>query len=74
MNWEARSGKNYLYRRIGKSGKSLGPRSSETEATLKAFSDNNQQLERRQARLADQLNTQSAILRLASHTDTRDCS
>ena len=68
MNWEARSGKSYLYRRIGKSGKSLGPRSSETEATLKAFSENKQQLERRQARLADQLNTQAAILRGLRHT------
>lgn len=40
MNWETRNNKNYLYRRIGKSGKSLGPRAVETEATLEAFSEN----------------------------------
>ena len=45
MNWENRNGKAYLYRRIGKIGKSLGPRTPETEATLAAFSEGKQRIE-----------------------------
>ena len=68
MNWETRNGKAYLYRRIGKSGKSLGPRSPDTEAILQVFTDSRQQLAQRQIRLAEQLNTQAAILRGLRHT------
>ncbi len=68
MNWETRNGKAYLYRRTGKIGKSLGPRSPETEATLEAFSEGKQRLEQRLARLGDQMNTQAAIMRGLRHT------
>lgn len=68
MNWETRNGKAYLYRRIGKIGKSLGPRTPETEAILAAFSEGKQRIEQRLARLGDQMNTQAAILRGLRHT------
>ncbi|OWY06076.1 hypothetical protein B6V75_08285 [Thioclava sp. F1Mire-8] len=37
MGFETRSGKNYLYRRFGGTGKSLGPRSEHTEEKLARF-------------------------------------
>lgn len=63
MAFETRSGKDYLYRRVGTSGKSLGPRSAETEQRLARFHDGRRQNAERLAGLAASLNTQAAILR-----------
>lgn len=46
----------------------MGPRSPETEAAIAAFNEGKQRIERRLARLGDQLNTQAAILRGLRHT------
>lgn len=63
MGFESRGGKDYLYRRIGKSGKSLGPRSIETEAQLERFRIGREENKTRLDTLADNLDKEAAILR-----------
>lgn len=63
MAFEPRSGKDYLYRRIGASGKSLGPRNADTEQRLARFQEGRAQNAGRLSQLAEALNTQAAILR-----------
>lgn len=63
MSFEQRDGTDYLYRRIGHVGKSLGPRSRDTEQLLERFKTSREQNKTRLQTLADSLNTQAAILR-----------
>lgn len=63
MGWERRANKQYLYRRKGRVGKSLGPRSADTEAMLEAFREGRERNEARLKSLAGELDTQAAILR-----------
>lgn len=63
MGFEQRDGSDYLYRRIGPVGKSLGPRSAETEQTLERFRVSRNQNKERLNSLSEGLNTQAAILR-----------
>lgn len=63
MGFEQRDGSDYLYRRIGQVGKSLGPRSAETEQTLERFRVSRDQNKERLNSLSEGLNTQAAILR-----------
>jgi hypothetical protein len=51
MEWKERSGKDYLYRRVSKVEKTLGPRSTETEATYAAFTTGKAAMEEREAGL-----------------------
>lgn len=63
MGFEQRDGTEYLYRRIGPVGKSLGPRSPETERLLDRFQASRAQNKSRLRTLSEGLNTQAAILR-----------
>jgi hypothetical protein len=63
MGFEARDGKDYLYRRVGGAGKSLGPRSEQTEEQLARFKDGREENRARLQRLQDSLDKQAAILR-----------
>ncbi len=63
MAFEQRDGTDYLYRRIGSVGKSLGPRSSDTEQLLERFKASREQNKTRLQTLSENLNTQAAILR-----------
>lgn len=63
MGFEQRDGSDYLYRRIGRVGKSLGPRSTETEQVLDRFRTSRDQNKARLDSLSEGLNTQAAILR-----------
>ena len=63
MAFEQRDGTDYLYRRIGPVGKSLGPRSSGTEQLLERFKASREQNKTRLQTLSENLNTQAAILR-----------
>lgn len=63
MGFEQRDGADYLYRRIGHVGKSLGPRSSDTEQLLERFKASREQNKTRLQALAGSLTTQAAILR-----------
>ncbi|MYA89104.1 MAG: hypothetical protein F4X97_11775 [Boseongicola sp. SB0662_bin_57] len=63
MHWERRNGKEYLYRRKGKTGKSLGPRSEETERIFKAFTEGKADNVARLASLKEEMSKQAAILR-----------
>lgn len=63
MGFETRDGKDYLYRRIGSSGKSLGPRSTWTETQLERFQVSREENRRRLESLTDVMSKQAAILR-----------
>lgn len=63
MGFETRDSKDYLYRRIGNSGKSLGPRSARTEAQLERFRSAREENRLRLETLADGMTKQAAILR-----------
>lgn len=63
MGFEQRDGSDYLYRRIGSVGKSLGPRSVATEETLERFRASRDQNKERLNSLSEGLNSQAAILR-----------
>lgn len=63
LGFELRSGKEYLYRRIGHTGKSLGPRSAQTEDLLARFRAGRDENRQRLETLADGLKKQAAILR-----------
>lgn len=63
MGFETRDGKDYLYRRIGSSGKSLGPRSAWTETQLERFQVSREENRRRLESLTDGMSKQAAILR-----------
>lgn len=63
MVWRQRSGRDYLYRKIGQIEKSLGPRADATVASHTAFHQGRDENAARLADLAAELNTQAAILR-----------
>lgn len=63
MRWERRGGFEYLYRWIGRSGKSLGPRAAETEAMYAAFKEGQARIRTRLRSLSAEIDTQAAILR-----------
>lgn len=63
MGFEHRGAVDYLYRRIGAVGKSLGPRSGHTEDLLARFHQARDENRTRLETLAASLNTQAAILR-----------
>lgn len=63
MAFEQRDHTDYLYRRTGPVGKSLGPRSIDTEQMLERFKAAREQTKTRLQTLAENLNTQTAILR-----------
>lgn len=63
MAFEQRDDTDYLYRRIGSVGKSLGPRSATTEQMLDHFKAYRDQNKARLQTLSENLNTQAAILR-----------
>jgi hypothetical protein len=65
MKWGERSGKDYLYQlndRIG-NGRSLGPRSSETEEIFARYRSSKAELEERQRRSAETLTESCAVYR-----------
>lgn len=57
------AGRDYLYRKTGKSWKSLGPRTEQTENTFTRFHQGRQELRSRTARLAERLNELAAVNR-----------
>lgn len=63
LEWERRSGKDYLYRRKSGVVKSLGPRSAETEITFAAFHEGRAANRTRLATLAVEIDRQAAVLR-----------
>jgi hypothetical protein len=63
MEWKERSGRDYLYRRIGRVEKALGPRSAETEATQAAFSQGKTAAEEREAGLRQALEGMARVNR-----------
>jgi hypothetical protein len=56
MRWAERNGTEYLLRKTGRSETSLGPRSSETEAAFKAFTDGREANKKRLQSLSTRLN------------------
>jgi len=67
MHWKKAKGREYLFRsrdRYGY-GKSLGPRSSETEKILKEFQKNKQQLKERLANLKNRMKEQARFCKAA---------
>ena len=63
LDWEKRSGKDYLYSRKRGVVKSLGRRSPETERIRSAFHDGREKNASRLAELSEEMNRQAAILR-----------
>ncbi|MFT7060168.1 MAG: hypothetical protein ACJASV_002685 [Pseudorhodobacter sp.] len=63
LGWEVRSGHEYLYSRKRGVVKSLGPRSTETEQTHKAFHEGRDANKTRLAALSAEMDQQAAILR-----------
>jgi hypothetical protein len=60
MSWRQLRGKDTLLRRVGKSQKSLGQRSQQTEAVYEAFVSGKERAELRQSEQAKGLNVQAA--------------
>lgn len=63
MSWARRDGGQCLYRRVASSEHCLGPRSRETEATLRAFQFGRGRLEKRLLGLVSQMGTAAGALR-----------
>ena len=63
MGFETRDGKDYLYRRIGGIGRSLGPRTEQTEEQLARFQAGREDNRARLQGLQEALDKQAAILR-----------
>lgn len=63
MNFELRSGKEYLYKRNRKVAKSLGPRSPVTENILQSFNEGKTENKLRLESLSGAMNRQASILR-----------
>ena len=63
MAWKRRANQDYLYRRIGRIEKSLGPRSPETEAIHSAFTGGKNELEQRQSGLHKSLEAMARVNR-----------
>lgn len=63
LDWERRGQRDYLYRRIGRTTRSLGPRSAETEAQHAAFARGQAENAERLRSAVQQLERQAAILR-----------
>jgi len=63
MSWRERDGRSYLYRKIGRVEKSLGPRSPETEAALLAFERGSVAAEERMTTLRSRLAAMAPVNR-----------
>ena len=61
MTWKTVNGRDYLFRRIGRSDRSLGPRSPETEASAAAFVAGKQATEDRIAGLLTRLQDMARV-------------
>jgi hypothetical protein len=63
MRWARRGGQEYLLRKISNRETSLGPRSSETEATYAAFKEGREAIRNRLVSLSEQLDRMAVINR-----------
>ncbi len=63
MRWLHRSGRDYLHRKIGTRERSLGPRSSETEASYEAFLSGRERARDEATRLASEVDRRARIVR-----------
>lgn len=63
MAFKRVAGREYLYRKIGKSWKSLGPRAEQTDMAYTRFHEGRQELRSRTAKLAERLNELAAVNR-----------
>jgi hypothetical protein len=61
MHWKSIAGRDYLYRTLGKTNKSLGPRNEKTEAMQRDFLERKERVEERVATLADKVKTLSRV-------------
>jgi hypothetical protein len=63
MDWKERSGRDYLYRRMGKVEKALGPRSADTEGVYTAYSQGKAAAREREAGLRHTLEGMARVNR-----------